>query len=222
LVIVSTSTLRRISSIAFQYHAFLHKNSLKTTGRQIMRSHHARNERSMLFFLSYSISLKFDITIQALQLANKGINPDALLIGQKLCIPKTGNRFTSEALNISFLYPLNWNMTSDDRYEGEDGFFQVSAVSSNSIDEVCKNEAYHELKPYGSQPTIVNTSIQGQDACLLFPYPDQPAEMLGQSALIVTYPRPIALEGQTYNFFILWADQNHIREIVNTLTFLVP
>jgi LysM repeat protein len=169
----------------------------------------------------YSIAARFGVTVQQLQLANRGINPNALLIGQKLCIPRTGSRFTSEPFNVSFLYPINWRRVTEDRYEGVDGFFQVSAISAESLDEACSNEAFQTLMPYGSQPTIVRTRIQGQEACFIFPYPDQPPEMRGQSALIVRYPRPITLSGQTYNFFILWADQNHIREVANTVTFLV-
>jgi LysM repeat protein len=168
----------------------------------------------------YSIAVKFGITTRALQLANKAINPYALLIGQKLCIPRPGRHFISEPLNVSFDYPFNWRMVSENNYEGVDGFFQVSAVSGESIDQVCNDEAFHVLMPYGSAPTIIRTSIQGQPACLILPYPDQPSEMRGQSAFIIKYPRPITLSGTTYNFFILYADQDHIRSIANTLTFL--
>jgi TolB protein len=121
---------------------------------------------------------------------------------------------------VNFLYPINWIKVSEYRYEGVDGFFQAAAVAGENLEQVCRNEAYHVLKPYGSEPTIMKTAIQGQEACLIFPYPDQPLEMRGQSALIVRYPKPITISGQTYSFFILWADQNHLREIANTVTFL--
>jgi len=167
-----------------------------------------------------SISRIFGVTVESLIQANPGINPNALLIGQKLCIPKTGNRYTSQKYNVSFLYPLNWRRVSEDRYEGIDGFFQVTAISGTTLDEVCRGEAYNILRPYGSQPTIVRTSVQGQEACLIFPYPDQPAEMRGQAALIVRYPRPVTISGQNYNFLALFADKDHIREIAGTVTFL--
>ena len=168
----------------------------------------------------YSIANKFGVFISILQLANKFINPNALLIGQKLCIPKTGNRFISESLNVNFNYPINWRMISENRYEGVDGFFQVGAVSGENIDLVCQNEAFHKLMPYGSSPTVLRSTMQGQPSCLIFPYPDQPPEMRGQSAFIIRYPRPITISGTTYNFFVLYADQDHIREIANTVTFL--
>lgn len=168
----------------------------------------------------YSISQRFGVTVNELELANRNINPMALLIGQKLCIPKTGRRYLNEQLNVNFLYPINWSKVNEYRYEGPDGFFQVAAVSGESLEQVCRNEATHALKPYGSDPTIVETTIDNQNACFIFPYSDQPPEMKGQSALIVIYPRPVTIDGQSYEFFILWADQSHIREIAATVTFL--
>ncbi|WP_391557817.1 LysM peptidoglycan-binding domain-containing protein [Robertmurraya sp.] len=129
--------------------------------------------------------------------------------------------FTSDSFNIQFQYPAHWKQVSDERYEGPDGFFQVAAISSDeSIHSVCQNEAFHQLLPYGSKPLILQTNIQTQDACYIFPSEDQPAEMRGQAALIVRYPEPIQIGDTFYNYFILWADQNHLYEISSTLTFL--
>ncbi|WP_199613647.1 LysM peptidoglycan-binding domain-containing protein [Paenibacillus alkalitolerans] len=129
--------------------------------------------------------------------------------------------YTNPVYKVSFEYPAHWRRVTDERYEGPDGFFQISAISAGSdIQEVCRNEAFHPLRPYGSQPRISPAVIRGQEACYIFPSPDQPAEMRGQAALIVRYPRPVVIEGQTYNYFILWADQMHINEISATLTFL--
>jgi len=169
----------------------------------------------------YSIARTFKTTVKLLMLANVKINPDALLIGQKLCIPGPGNKFISQKLKVSLLFPLNWSKVSEDKYKGVDGFFQVSAIRGASLKDVCEGEAFHKLMPYGSSPTIMNTSIKGQHACFIFPYPDQPPEMQNQAALIVTYPKPIIISGESYNFFILWADNNHIKEISNTVSFLI-
>ena len=35
----------------------------------------------------YSIAHRFNITVEALMMANPGVNPNALLIGQQICIP---------------------------------------------------------------------------------------------------------------------------------------
>jgi TolB protein len=129
--------------------------------------------------------------------------------------------FTSNIYKVQLQYPAHWKKVNDERYEGPDGFFQISAISSDStIDEVCHSEAFHQLMPYGSKPRINKRQIQNQEACLIFPSQDQPAEMGGQAALIVRYPQPIQIEGTTYNFFILWADQVHINNLSSSLTFL--
>jgi TolB protein len=129
--------------------------------------------------------------------------------------------YTSSIYKVKLQYPAHWQRVNDERYEGPDGFFQISAIASDStIDEVCHNEAFHQLMPYGSQPRINKTQIQNQEACFIFPSQDQPKEMRGQAALIVRYPKPIQIDGNTYNFFILWADQEHMNETSSTLTFL--
>ncbi|MGC6588737.1 hypothetical protein ACPV3A_27805 [Paenibacillus sp. Dod16] len=131
------------------------------------------------------------------------------------------NIFTSLVYRVSFPYPANWRQVSEERYEGADGFFQVSAISSSDpITEVCHAEAFHPLMPYGSSPTIIHVKVQHQDACFIFPSADQPAEMNKQSALIVRYPRPVQIGETFYNYFILFADVNHIRQMGARLSFL--
>jgi TolB protein len=129
--------------------------------------------------------------------------------------------YTNTVYNVQFQYPSNWERMTDERYEGLDGFFQVSAISTDeTINEVCLNEAYHGLHPYGSAPRIIKAQIQQQEACFIFPSADQPPEMEGQAALIVRYPKPIQIGDSTYNYFILWVSQNHLTEISSTLAFL--
>lgn len=130
--------------------------------------------------------------------------------------------YTNTNYKVQFQYPSHWERVTDEKYEGPDGFFQLSAVLSEvSIDVVCQNEAHHPLNPYGTQPTINQTQIQNQPACFIFPSQDQPPEMKGQAALIVQYPEPVIIEDTRYNYFILWADQEHIVELSRSLTFLM-
>jgi TolB protein len=130
--------------------------------------------------------------------------------------------YINHTFNVQFQYPAHWQRINDERYEGPDGFFQISAISSEEpIHTVCHNEAFHQLLPYGSNPRIIRSQIQSQEACFIYPSEDQPAEMQGQSALIVRYPQPIQIEETMYQYFIIWADQNHLNELSSTLTFLV-
>lgn len=129
--------------------------------------------------------------------------------------------YTSTVYKVRFRYPAHWQKITDERYEGADGFFQISAIAANqTIDEVCRSEAFHHLMPYGSMPRIVQTQIQSQQACYILPSADQPVEMKGQAALIVRYSKPIEIQGTTYNYFILWAEQGHINDLASTLIFL--
>ena len=130
------------------------------------------------------------------------------------------NIFTSLVYRVSFPYPANWRQVSEERYEGPT-VFQVSAISSSDpITGVCHAEAFHPLMPYGSSPTIIHVKVQHQDACFIFPSVDQPAEMNKQSALIIRYPRPVLIGETFYNYFILFADVNHIRQMGARLSFL--
>ncbi|WP_428907962.1 LysM peptidoglycan-binding domain-containing protein [Niallia sp. Krafla_26] len=131
------------------------------------------------------------------------------------------NTFISQLYRVRFSYPSNWQKVSEERYEGKDGFFQISAISSDEgLETVCQNEAFHPLLPYGSSPQTRHLSIQNQRACLIFPSADQPAEMRNQAALIVTYPVPIEIEGTRYQYFVLWADAPHIGQLGSTLAFI--
>ncbi|MBD1382498.1 LysM peptidoglycan-binding domain-containing protein [Metabacillus arenae] len=130
-------------------------------------------------------------------------------------------RYTNLVYKVNFQYPAYWQRVNNERYEGVDGFFQISAISADeNIQEVCQAEAFHQLMPYGSMPRIVNTQIQNQEACFIFPSADQPAEMRKQAALIARYPKPVEILETVYNYFILWADQPHINEIALTLNFM--
>lgn len=168
----------------------------------------------------YSLAIRFNTTVEQLRIANPGVNPDALLIGQTICIPLQQKIYSNRDYKVVFLYPGNWIQINPERVEGADGFFQVSAAGGDTLDEICSNEAHHVLNPYGTHPSISRTSVQGQEACLILPSEDQPVDMKNQAALIVRYPQPIMLNSQLYNFFVLWADQPHIQEMAATLEFL--
>lgn len=132
-----------------------------------------------------------------------------------------GKTYTSNIYNVQFQYPSHWKRVSGERYEGPDGFFQLSAISSDkTIDEVCHDEAFHQLRPYGSDPLINKANIQQQEACFIFPSVDQPSEMNGQAALIIRYPKPLQGEEITYKYFILWAERHQLHQLSSCLIFL--
>lgn len=147
--------------------------------------------------------------------------------------PTAHRDFWSEYVNpvfaISLQYPGDWQPVpgygapdlGDIRFAAINGFFHVSAMDAGTIDIAASREAGHKLQPYGSRPTIENLVILGQEARLILPSADQPAGMSHQSALIVRYPQSVNILGSPYRYFVLWADQAHIRTIAQTLRFSV-
>jgi len=129
--------------------------------------------------------------------------------------------YTNTLYKVMFQYPSHWQKITNERYEGLDGFFQISAISSNeTINEVCQSEAFHPLQPYGSSPTILPIRIQNENSCLIWPSDDQQQEMRQQAAIIAPYPNPIQWNGVEYPYFVLWASKHHIRQIGSTIKFL--
>jgi Tol biopolymer transport system component len=134
--------------------------------------------------------------------------------------------YSNPRFAIALKHPRDWQRVpeyggpdSGERFAGVDGFIMIDAIGSPNadIDDVTVREAQHKLQPYGSRPTIENLEVEGQEARLILPSGD--ANMEGQAALIVGYPQPVSIGGSTYEFLVLYADQDHIRAIGQTLRF---
>ncbi len=64
-------------------------------------------------------------------------------------------------------------------------------------------------------------TVAGQQACRIRPSDDQPEAMGNQAALVVAYPEPIEIGGETYSFLVVWADADHISHIADSVK-LIP
>ncbi len=169
----------------------------------------------------YSIAKNFRLHLTPLLKANPGLNPDALLIGQKICIPAIYSSYVSETYGIKLIYPYLWSRVNDERYEGIDGFFQISAIPGDDpLDEIASLEAYHKLKPYGTQPLISRLQINSAECCMILPSEDQLHEMRGQAALIIKYNTPRIIRGISCGYLMILTDNAHIADIVETLELL--
>ncbi|MTI49588.1 LysM peptidoglycan-binding domain-containing protein [Sporosalibacterium faouarense] len=168
------------------------------------------------------IALKFNISIHQIMESNPMLNPYGIYIGQSICIPKTWDVYSNDSYNVSFMFPANWKHVELERYEGENGFFQVAAIGSRrSLRSVYRHECYSKNRNYGNNPKFITTDIEGQSACLIYPSEDQNSSMNNIAALIVEYPKPINLENRVYNYLILWASKGYIRQMGSTMSFLV-
>ncbi|MBN1581018.1 MAG: hypothetical protein JXA89_09975 [Anaerolineae bacterium] len=130
--------------------------------------------------------------------------------------------FSSSFFAVSLQHPAYWQPVPGEamrKLAGEDGFFILDAIGNPAatIDDIAQDQAGHKLLPYGSQPTIEPLHVQGQEARLILPSAD--ATMSGQTMLIVRYPHPVQISGVTCEFFALYADQEHVRQIAQTLRF---
>jgi len=152
--------------------------------------------------------------------------PDLFYITEATVAQRT---YSNTVYAITLEYPAHWQPVPDSwdpalgevNFAAEDGFFLVGAVENpGSIDEVAAGEAHHALLPYGSQPTVESLLVAGQEARLIWPSADQYPSMNGQAALIVRYPWPVSILDHLYNFFVLYADADHIRAIAQTVYFL--
>lgn len=132
--------------------------------------------------------------------------------------------YISTAYGVSFRHPAGWERDPayDERLAGPDGFVQVGAVSAcgRTAGEVAEEEAGHRLNPYGRDFLIETFTAAGQEGRLILPGSDQPVEMNRQAALVLPYPAPRRIGEDTYCYFILWADEGHVRALAETLRFL--
>jgi TolB protein len=152
-----------------------------------------------------------------------GVTSSLLQYKQRLDEKKPWKTYSSLLYMISFQYPPTWKPLKDveDRYQGRDGFFQIGLISGEgmTLDSVTNEEAYRQLAPYGTTPTIKPLMIAKQGARLIIPSQDQDTIMREQTAVIIQSPRPLTISASVYNYYILWGDKAHIDEIANTMTF---
>jgi len=131
--------------------------------------------------------------------------------------------YSNPVFAISLEYPADWQPipgygsqeTGETRFGNINGFFHISSMDTDTIDMAVAAEAGHILQPYGPNPTIESLQIQGQEARLILPSAGQQY----QAAIIIRYPQPVNVLGTPCRFFILWADQPHIRTIAQTIQF---
>lgn len=132
--------------------------------------------------------------------------------------------YHNHTLGLTLKFPSGWRRAPDYnyRYVGKDGFFQLDAIAGESVklDRVVSNEIHRKVLNYGALPKIKTMKVDGREARLIVPSGDQPKDMRGQAVVIVRMAEPTRLGCQRYNFLILWADKDHIRDIAGTVKFV--
>lgn len=134
------------------------------------------------------------------------------------------NEFVSARYKVGFKYPKSWNKNPryEDKYEGETGFFEVGAFEGpNDIDAAVKEQINEYYKPYGSNPTVRSFIVDGQPARVIYPSEDQPEFYKDRdAAIVVKYPEPIAIDGQKFDYVIIWVTKDYVPLIISTFQFV--
>lgn len=128
---------------------------------------------------------------------------------------------------VAFDFPADWDVPrveyGEPRFEGESGFVMLNAGShvndpqSPGLLELCRIQSSHKLRPYGTTPDVIATTVADRAACLILPSTDQPAAMRNVAEADIDAPAPVL---GMYRHLILYADAAHIRAILETLRFL--
>lgn len=115
------------------------------------------------------------------------------------------------------------------RYEGESGYFEVSSVIAappsepsnvTPLKEVCESYAHDKFDSYGSNPEIVDMTIDGQQACLILPSSDQSEDYNNKASLIVKFPKPYVIGGSLSHYLFVIANKEIIQGLANTMKLL--
>ncbi|MEX2010452.1 MAG: hypothetical protein WD874_01450 [Parcubacteria group bacterium] len=134
------------------------------------------------------------------------------------------SEFISTEYKVALKYPSEWETISLEeklRYEGENGFFEVTGAGGElTLTDIISSELDHVRMPYGSKPEVESIKIDGQTGVLLMPSKDADPLMKDQAVLILPYPGPVLVNGETYEYLVLWVDKDYIKEIAKTIEFL--
>lgn len=144
---------------------------------------------------------------------------------QEFIIPGIAlNEFVSTRYKVNFKYPKSWNKNPryEDKYEGETGFFEVGTFEGmNDIDAAVKEQINEYYKPYGSNPTVRSFIVDGQPARVIYPSEDQ-AEFYKDrdAAIVIKYPEPITIDGQQFDYVVIWVTKEYVPLIISTFKFV--
>lgn len=133
--------------------------------------------------------------------------------------------YESDRYKISFQYPSSWrrNPRYEDKYEGKTGFFEITDFDSteDNINEAVQQEVKEPYSPFGSNPVVLDVTVDGQPGRIIYPSADQSDYFVDRdAALLIQYPTPIELNDKPYTYVIIWASRDYIPILARTLKFV--
>lgn len=129
--------------------------------------------------------------------------------------------YANPQFQITLTYPGNWQLDPEHsgrghKFAAEDGFFITDVVPGDNINTLAGMATDQGLLQFGSRPTIEIAHIQGQPARFIWPSSDAADDL---AALIIRFPTPVAIDQDSYDFFLLYADIDHMRALAQTVRF---
>lgn len=127
----------------------------------------------------------------------------------------------NDRYGVSFRYPAQWHHSDEYgeiEFDGQDGSVQVTASKGTALRPLCNGAATHKLKPYGKHPQVQFLKVLDRPACIVWPSADQGEPYFAE--LIVKYPQPLMIDGDSWTYLIINADKDHLRPIMRTLQFI--
>jgi hypothetical protein len=149
------------------------------------------------------------------------------LCGESVLVSPTRKELTTKTYSVKLQFPADWEC--DNRsdsvfgYTGKDGFFQIilEPMLGPTAKGICEIEVQQSVGKgrnlYGTNPTTEIFQVDNQPACLVLPSDDQPQDQRNLSLLVVEYPK---LDKERTRLLLLFADKNHVRDLISTLKFI--
>lgn len=129
--------------------------------------------------------------------------------------------YMSNMYKIKFKYPQNWHKNNNyvERYEGEEGFFEIFDLKplSGDIDQVVYQEMTALKSIYGKNCEIKRLLVGGQPARIIVPFTDTVQE---HYSIIIKYNEPIKIGNEYYEYIEMHIDPNHVQDITDSLEFI--
>lgn len=163
-----------------------------------------------------------------LVLETRGDNPTTFSYnnGEDVVMPGVLlTQFNEPKYEVTFKYPQTWikNPRYEEKYEGKTGFFEISAFEGNAddIDAVLQQQIQEPDQLYGMNPKTEELTVDGQPARLIIPSNSQNKYIRDRElALLVKYKKPIQINGNTYDYLVIWATPEYMPIIIRSLKFL--
>lgn len=118
--------------------------------------------------------------------------------------------YTSEPLGVALRYPGSWQPVGEDRYQGENGYFELTRLEfgAQDIHKACEWEVNQHPEQYGNLPVVRMVQYDGYPLmCKIEVIPGGDPAL--RSALV--------LQAKNGEFVALWIDPLHLQDIATSV-----